>query len=98
MDTSKVIKIFPLNFMPVVQDGFLWEPIQDGCLMYHEVSGKLVTLNFTAEAVLSYCDGEHTVSEISRELEDTMQIAAAHTMESLERLIEAGLISPPSSE
>ena len=82
---------------PVVSDGFLWEPIPDGCLLFEEATGKLITLNAAAEAVLTYCDNEHTVAEICRSVEEDLQIPANEARSVLNQLLELGAILPPPS-
>ena len=76
----------------VVGDGFSWEPIPDGCLLFEEGTGRLLTLNPAAEAVLAHCDGELTGAEISRTLETDYDIPPAETRSLLQRLCEEGVI------
>lgn len=78
----------------VVGDGFSWEPIPDGCLLFEESTGRLLTLNPAAEAVLSHCDGELTGAEISRALESDFAIPTAETRSILDRLRAEGVIRP----
>ena len=70
----------------VVGDGFAWEPIPDGCMLFEESTGRLLTLNPAAEAVLTHCDGELTGAEISRVLESDFDIPSAETRSLLQRL------------
>lgn len=80
---------------PVIRDGFIWEPIPEGCLLFEEATGKLVTLNPAAEAVLGYCDGELTVAEIIRELESEFGVESIEAAATLSRLIDERVITPP---
>lgn len=82
------------SYVPEVSDGFLWEPIPDGCLLFEESTGKLITLNASAEAVLTHCDGKMTVAEICRTLESDLQIPGEETRSVLKRLLEEGVIFP----
>lgn len=84
------------SYAPELSDGFLWEPIPDGCLLFEESTGKLITLNASAEAVLTHCDGELTVAQICRILESDFQIPSEETRSVLKRLLEEGVISPPA--
>ena len=78
----------------VVGDGFSWEPIPDGCLLFEESTGRLLTLNPAAETVLAHCDGELTGAEISRVLESNFAIPATETRSLLTRLCAEGVIRP----
>lgn len=78
----------------VVGSHFSWEPIPDGCLLFEESTGKLLTLNPAAEAVLSHCDGELTGAEIGRVLESDFDIPAMETHGLLQRLCAEGVIQP----
>jgi hypothetical protein len=78
--------------IPTIREGYLWEPIPEGCLLFQEKTGKLITLNSSAEAVLTHCDGELTVGEICRVLENEFQIPAAETGSVLKRLREEQVI------
>ena len=78
----------------VVGSHFSWEPIPDGCLLFEESTGKLLTLNPAAEAVLSHCDGELTGAEIGRVLESDFDIPATETRSLLQRLSAEGVIRP----
>ena len=73
---------------------FSWEPIPEGCLLYEETTGKLLTLNPTAEAILAHCDGELTGTEICRVLESELEIPVAVTRDLLTRLRAEGVIGP----
>ncbi len=77
-----------------VGEQFTWEPIPDGCLIYEERTGKLLTLNPAAEAVLAHCDGELTGAEICGRLESDFEIPAAETRSLLVRLCAEGVIAP----
>lgn len=85
-------------YVPQVRDGFLWEPIPDGCLIFEEGTGKLVTLNAAAEMVLTYCVGEMTVAEICRTVEEECQIPEEKTRAVIESLVDQGIIAPPPAE
>ncbi len=78
----------------MVGERFAWEPIPDGCLLFEESTGKLLTLNPAAEAVLAHCDGELTGAAISRILETDFEIPTAETRSLLERLRAEGVIGP----
>jgi hypothetical protein len=78
----------------LVREGFSWEPIPDGCLLFEERTGKLLTLNPAAEAVLAHCDGELTAAEITARLTSEFEIPATETRRLLEQLRAEGVIAP----
>ena len=69
----------------VVGEGFSWEPIPDGCLLFEESTGRLLTLNPAAEAVLAHCDGELTGAEISRVRINTMMLREGSSNKKVEK-------------
>lgn len=82
------------TFAPEVRPGFLWEPVPDGCLLFEESTGKLLTLNAAAEIVLTHADGQLTVIEICATLEHDFQIPAPETRSLLQRLMDEGVLLP----
>lgn len=76
----------------VIGEGFAWESIPDGCLLYEERTGKLITMNPIAEAVLTHCDGELTGAEIGQILERDFEIPPAETRRLLAQLHAEGVI------
>lgn len=78
----------------VVSEGFSWEPIPEGCLLYEARTGKLLTLNPAAEAVLAHCDGELTGTEIAARLASEFEIPVSQTRSLLEQLRAEGVIAP----
>jgi hypothetical protein len=86
------------SFRPEVKESFLWEPIPEGCMLYEEETGKLLTLNSSAEAVLTHCDGDFTVAEICQLLENDFQIHAEETRTLIRRFIEEDVIARPTGE
>jgi hypothetical protein len=80
------------SYFPVVKDGFLFEPIPEGCMLFEEASGKLITLNEAAEAVLTFCDGEHSVADICRDLERDLHLSEQDVRKALGQLAELGVV------
>lgn len=87
------------SYTPVLKEGFLFEPIPEGCLLLEEATGNLITLNSAAEAVLTYCDNALSVAEICRIVEEEWQVPRDEVRQAIARLMELGvLIAPPSHE
>jgi hypothetical protein len=79
---------------PLIRDGFLWESLDEGCLLYHEESGKMVTLNHEAEIVLSHCTGEFPLPDLLRLLEEEFAMAPTAAQAALRQLEDEGVIDP----
>ncbi len=77
---------------PLVRTGFLFEPLDDGCLLYEPTSGKMVTLNHAAEAVLSLCTGEFTPLQIEALAAQEFALSPAETALALQQLRDAEVI------
>lgn len=74
-------------------DGYRWEALPDGCLLYHESSGKVVTLNEAAELVLMHCDGEHTEDELCQLLVEETELTPSACHQALADLKKEGIVS-----
>jgi hypothetical protein len=86
---------YPHEYRPVIRECFYWEEVPEGCLLYEEGDGRLVVLNPSAELVLTYCDGEHSLCEIKSELGGDERLTSDMIAEALERLIEARVVLGP---
>lgn len=82
-----------LAMHPRVTDRFLWEPLPDGCLLYEQSTGELLTLNDPAELILSHCDGEHSVQELCRRMKSEFELVPSTTLNLIDQLFTAGVIS-----
>lgn len=76
----------------IIRDGFLWESLDEGCLLYHEASGKMVTLNHEAEIVLSHCTGEFPSARLLLKLEKDFGMTPEVSQAALRQLEEEGVI------
>lgn len=83
---------------PTITDRFSWEPLPDGCLLFEEATGELLTLNGPAELILSHCDGEHSIEELRRIVEVELEISPSVTEEMIRRLLSAGVIANGATE
>lgn len=78
--------------VPELVDGFLWEELDDGCVLYHEATGRMVTLNGAAEAVLSCCGGGVTAEDVLRRAEGEFGLGGDDCMAGLRLLVKEGVI------
>lgn len=77
---------------PLVRDGFLFEPLDEGCLLYHPASGAMLTLNSAAEAILALCTGEFTPPELEALAAQKFALTPAETALALQQLRSAEVI------
>jgi hypothetical protein len=77
---------------PLIKEGFLWESLDEGCLLYHEASGKMITLNQAAETVLIHCTGEFSLPDLIDTLEKDFAMAAETTQAALRQLEQEAVI------
>lgn len=79
---------------PIIRDGFLWESLDEGCLLYHEASGKMITLNLEAEIILSHCTGEFSVADLLDKLERGFSVPPDAARAVIRQLEDEGVIEP----
>jgi hypothetical protein len=56
------------DLTPHLNEDFGWEPMEDGCLVYSLDGAQVLTLNSTAELILTHCDGVSPLPSIYQEL------------------------------
>lgn len=76
----------------MIREGFLWEDIEEGCLLYHSGSGAMLTLNAGAEVVLAHCTGEFSVDEMLAVVHRDFGIAADEALKALDTLRTHGVV------
>ena len=84
----------PFQLKPKVNEKFDYEPMPDGCLLYHQENGRILTVNPTAELILSYCDGSKTLEEVYQQVEPDAGIPRDVFLQAIEEFLnEQVLIS-----
>jgi hypothetical protein len=78
--------------VPELMDGFLWEELDDGCVLYHEATGRMVTLNGCAEAILTCCGNGATIEGVSRLAETEFGLSGDDCAAGLRLLVTEGVI------
>jgi hypothetical protein len=76
----------------LLRPGFLWEVIEDGCLLFEEASGRMLTLSRLAELVLVHSTGEFTAREICGELARLFEVKRDEAMAACRNLLAEGVI------
>ncbi len=75
-----------------IKDGFQWESLDEGCLLYHEQSGNMITLNAAAEIVLSHCTGEFPLEGLLRLLQQEFGMPPEAAQTALRELEAQGVV------
>ncbi len=81
-----------MSMKPQLNDAFDWEPMPDGCLLFSQETGQVLTVNPTAELILSFCDGEHSLEDIYQDISRDVEIPKESFQETVERFIAEKVI------
>lgn len=77
-----------------LNETFVWEPMPDGCILYCQTSGQILTINPTAELILTYCDGETTLQGIYQAVNEDAPMDEASFQSAVQKLIEENVLIP----
>jgi len=56
------------TYRPMKAENLEQKDLRDGCVLYDAHKGAVYTLNNTASFILTYCNGDSTIEEISQQL------------------------------
>ncbi len=68
----------------------------DGCILFKQSSGQIISLNPPAELILSFCDGKTTVARMFELSRDEMELTREQFEETIEKLFEQSVLLAPS--
>jgi len=77
-----------------LNESFVWEPMPDGCILYSQTSGQIITVNPTAELILTYCDGETTLQQVFQSVIEDAPLEPSVFQTAVEKLIEEKILLP----
>jgi len=77
-----------------LNETFVWEPMPDGCILYCQTSGQILTINPTAELILTYCDGETPLQTIYQSVIEDAPLTEAEFQTAVQKLIEENVLLP----
>ncbi|MEW6302154.1 MAG: PqqD family peptide modification chaperone [Verrucomicrobiota bacterium] len=80
-----------------LNEQFVWEPMPDGCILYCQDSGQIITLNPTAELILSYCDGATSLREVYHAMTQETPIAEDVFFSTVQRFLDEKVLLPATS-
>lgn len=86
--------------LPTVTDGLDVNEVDDGLVVYDEVSDRVHYLNPTASIVFALCDGEHDHAAMAGVLAEAFHLdepPAAAVDDALRQLAREGLLRSPAS-
>jgi PAS domain-containing protein len=79
-----------------LNEAFVWEPMPDGCILYCQQTGQILTVNPAAELILSYCDGLTSMEDVLRAVNEDLALAPGEFDEVVKALIEQEVLKPAS--
>lgn len=77
-----------------LNERFVWEPMGDGCILYCQASGQILTVNPTAELILSYCDGEKSLEAVYQAVTEDTPLEQPAFQEAVQKLIDEQVLLP----
>jgi hypothetical protein len=77
-----------------LNEAFVWEPMPDGCILYCQTSGQILTINPTAELILTYCDGETSLQTVYQSVIEDAPLTEAEFQSAVQKLIEEKVLLP----
>lgn len=77
-----------MQMKPRLNETFDWEPMPDGCILFSQETGQVLTVNPTAELILTFCDGEHSLDEIYKDLCQDVEMPRDTFIETVERFVK----------
>ncbi|MDA7916415.1 hypothetical protein N9B94_04195 [Verrucomicrobia bacterium] len=82
---------------PSLNEEFDYEPMPDGCILFKQSSGQIISLNPPAELILSYCDGETELGKVYELTCDEMELEKSAFDETISSLFEQKVLLTPTS-
>jgi len=73
---------------------FVWEPMPDGCILYCQATGQIVTVNPAAELILTYCDGTASLQEIYDKVLEDVFLPPAEFQAAVQKLLHEKILLP----
>lgn len=77
-----------------LNEGFVWEPMNDGCILYCQSTGQIITINPTAELILTYCDGETPLNEVYQAVIEDAPMDESAFQSSITKFLEEKVLIP----
>ncbi len=81
---------------PILNEEFDYEPMPDGCILFKQASGQIISLNPPAELILSFCDGETDIASIFTLSGDEMELDRETFDEVINSLFEQKVLLLPT--
>jgi len=77
-----------MHMKPRLNETFDWEPMPDGCILFSQETGQVLTVNPTAELILTFCDGENSLETIYEDVSKDIDIPRDAFLETVERFVK----------
>ena len=86
-----------MQMKPQLNQSFDWEPMPDGCLLFSQETGQVLTVNPTAELILSFCDGENSLDQIYGDITKDLELPRESFLETIDRFISEKVLLADST-
>ncbi|MFW6139171.1 MAG: PqqD family protein [Spirochaetota bacterium] len=88
------------TYCPRRKQGLVQKNLQDGCVIQDKDQEQLYTLNVTAALVWEYCDGNHSIEKIAREIGSVCSVKSGEVFDGVLHIIadfqQKDLLASPS--
>jgi hypothetical protein len=80
--------MIPLETKLKLNADFVWEPMPDGCILYCQGTGQIVTVNPAADLILTYCDGESSLQQIYQSVIEDAPLEQPEFQAAVQKLVD----------
>lgn len=77
-----------------LNEEFVWEPMPDGCILYRQSSGQIMTVNPAAELILTYCDGDTPLKDVYQSVSTDVELTEPAFLEAVQKLMDENVLLP----
>ena len=70
-----------------LNERFTWEPMPDGCILYCQDSGQIMTLSPVVELILTYCDGETPIRTVFESVLQDAELSEESFCKTVDQLV-----------
>lgn len=77
-----------------LNESFVWEPMPDGCILYSQSSGQIITLNPVTELMLSFFDGETSLDQVYTALQEDAPMDQSVFGDTVDKLMAEKVLLP----
>ena len=75
------------HYHPEMRKDLRKRDLEDGCVLFDPKTSQVYTLNTTAALICEYCDKNHTIKQIAKELASTCDLTIDVVLEDVRKTI-----------